>query len=98
MPTSDQPGQRLVPFHLKIDPSRIVDLKFTIESYEGLGIVRTLNPDTGVIVVLALESTAPDVTAVINDLRSQFEILDLPLPDSYGDDWLLSEHFNDHKS
>ena len=88
----------MVPFHLKIDPSRIVDLKFTIESYEGLGIVRTLNPDTGVIVILALESTAPIVSAVINDLRSQFEILDLPLPDSYGDDWLLSEHFNGDKS
>lgn len=89
----EKPGQRLVPFHLKVDPRRIVDIKCTIESYEGIGIVRTLDPETGVIVILALEDTASAIAGVIDSFRQQFEMLELPLPSSYDDDWLLAEHF-----
>lgn len=90
---SIQPGQQLVPFHLKINPQHIVELKTAIESYEGIGIVRTLNPDTGDVVILALGDTAETLREIIKSLAGLFDICELPLPESWNDDWLLAEHF-----
>ena len=84
------PGQKLVPFHLKIHPQHIVELQTVIESYEGLGVVRTLNPDTGTVVIIALGDTAEDVRGMLNSLRSRFDICELPLPETADESWLFA--------
>ncbi len=90
-------GQELVPFHLKIHPQHIVELQTVIESYEGLGVVRTLNPDTGTVVIIALEDTAEDVRGMLSSLRSRFDICELPVPETPDESWLFANPGGDNR-
>ena len=57
------------PIYLKLPREKIALLKFTIETYETLGIVRTLDPDKGIIVILALTDTEETMRKALADLQ-----------------------------
>lgn len=81
----------LVPIFLQVAQKDIVFFNFLMESYEGLAEVRTMNPQKGQLVVMALPDTEKDVRALIGDLSAQIQIREIPRPlDSHGD-WLLGK-------
>lgn len=99
-------GSALAPLFVRVAPEQIVYLKFIFESYEDLGVIRTLNAAAGDLVVLALESTVAEATELLNALSSEISLtmidpglIDLgpgaPDPDKrrQESDWLLAEHF-----
>ena len=51
--------------------------------------MRTLNPDTGEIVVLALEDTRKIAIEIIDSVKDDLEVIELPTPERVDGDWLL---------
>lgn len=83
----------LTPIFLKLPSEHIVLLKFILESYEGLGILRTLNSQTGEVVILAVEETLGIVNQVLETLEDELHLRRIPPPASVAEDWLLREEF-----
>ncbi len=81
---------RLVPVFIKLPPENIVAIKFIIESYDGLGIVRTLNPDTGEVVILAIEDTVNEINKILENLTKDLGLRVIPGPANIKEDWLLA--------
>ena len=88
---SERAGDALVPIFLELPPEHIVSLKFVLESYEGIGVVRTLDPLRGEAVVLALEDTKEIAHNIISSVAGELSIRFIPAPQSMAGDWLLSE-------
>ena len=85
-------GAELKPVFLKIAPEDIVYLKSILESYEELGIIRTLNRLTGEVVILALEDTEKPLLEMLEALKGEIDFRIVPPPDIPSEDWLLSEY------
>ena len=84
------------PIFLKISPEQIVRLKFTLESYEGLGIVRTLSAERGEIVVLSLSDTEKYVREILHSLEEELGFAEIARPESVDGDWLFAEEVLKH--
>jgi Domain of unknown function (DUF4911) len=85
-----------VPVYLKIDPEAVVYIKAILESYEEFAELRTLNPQTGEIVALALEGTVGYVRELIASMSTEtgigeMRIREIPPPEDLSGDWLLGE-------
>lgn len=80
----------LEPIFLRLAPLDIALVKFVFESYESVGIVRTLDRHTAIIVALINRDFLADARGIIADLQTRIalEVIDPP-PDA-GDDWLLA--------
>ena len=76
------------PIFIKIPSENIAQLKFTLESYEGIGILRTLNKSTGELVILSLKDTKQHVEKVLEELALEFPITRLEIPSEFPADWL----------
>ena len=88
---SDKIPGTLLPLFLKLPPQNIVELKFTLESYEGIGILRTINPQTGEVVILAVEDSAVELRAIIDSVSVRLELREIPAPENLDEDWLLDQ-------
>jgi hypothetical protein len=78
---------------LKLPAKNIVLIKFLLESYEGLCILRTLNSERGEVVIIALPDTIDTVREVLNDLQPTIGFRTIPQPSQLEEDWLLQEFF-----
>jgi hypothetical protein len=78
----------LIEIYLRIRREDIALLKFVIESYEGIGIVRTLDRKRATVVVLAMPDYLDHVRAVLDSLRDEMEWYEIP-PPAEQDDWLM---------
>jgi hypothetical protein len=81
----------IVPIFLKLPPENIVNLKFVIESYEELGIVRTLDAQSAKVVILALTDTVKYINELIDQLAPELRLMRIAEPEALEGDWLLSE-------
>jgi hypothetical protein len=79
----------LVPIFIAIAPKDIVFFNFLIESYEGLAEVRTISPEKGHLVVLALADTEKSARELIASFKSEIQIREIPAPEDLESDWLL---------
>ena len=77
--------------YLEVRPQDIAYIKFIIESYEILGIIRTADRTKAVIVVLAVPDAMELAQGVLAALGGEIPIKQIPRPDEIGDDWLLTE-------
>ena len=77
--------------YLEVRPQDIAYIKFIIESYEILGIIRTVDRTKAVIVVLAVPDAMELAQGVLAALGGEIPIKQIPRPDEIGDDWLLTE-------
>ncbi len=77
--------------YLEVRPQDIAYIKFIIESYEILGIIRTVDRTKAVIVVLAVPDAMELAQGVLAALGGEIPIRQIPRPDEIGDDWLLTE-------
>ncbi|MGD9765344.1 MAG: DUF4911 domain-containing protein [Candidatus Binatia bacterium] len=79
----------LVPIFLRLHPVDIAMVKFVFESYEGVGIVRTLDRRAATIVALTSRDFLRDAWAIIADLQQRIACEVIEAPADAGEDWLL---------
>ncbi len=77
--------------YLEIRPEDIAYVKFIFESYEGVGIVRTVNRKKAVIVLMVVQDFLPTARSILDSLNKEVSINEIPRPAEIGDDWLLNE-------
>jgi Domain of unknown function (DUF4911) len=69
----------------------IAYVKFIIESYEGIGIIRTIDRKKAVIVVLIVEDFLAVGRALLASLQNEIQLTEIRRPAEVGDDWLMRE-------
>ena len=79
----------LEPIFLRVAPIDIALVKFLFESYEGVGIVRTLDRRAAIIVALISRDFLADARAIVADLQTRIALEVIAAPPDAGDDWLL---------
>jgi hypothetical protein len=80
--------------YLRVRREDIALLKFLLESYEGIGIVRTIDRKKATVVVLAMPDFIQDVRAVLASLREHMDWYEIPAP-AEQDDWLIQHMHHD---
>ena len=85
------PRTAIHPIYLRIATEDIAMLKFVFESYEGVGIVRTVEVRTAIVVILVVEDFLPTVREILRDLQHQVDCTEVAAPDFEPDDWLMRE-------
>lgn len=80
----------LVPIFLRVAPVDIALVKFLFESYEGVGIVRTLDRHTAIVVALVSRDFLADAHGIVADLQTRIACAVVPPPPDAGEDWLLA--------
>ena len=76
---------------LKIQTEDIAYLKFILESYEGVGIVRTVDQKNGIVVLLVAKDFTVTVESILASLHREMSIIEVPRPQDVKDDWLFRE-------
>jgi len=82
---------RLISIYLETRPQDIAYVKFILESYEEVGIIRTVDRKKAVIVLLAVEDFIETAHAIVKSLQQDITLIEIPQPPDMGDDWLMTE-------
>lgn len=77
--------------YFEIRTEDIAYVKFVIESYEGVGLIRTVDRKKALIVVLIVEDFLDDGRALLASLQREIQLTEIPRPAEVGDDWLMTE-------
>ena len=77
--------------YLELRPEDIAYVKFIFESYEGVGIIRTVERKKAVIVLLVVDDFLNVARSILDSLQKEVPLMEIPRPDDIGDDWLLQE-------
>lgn len=69
-------------FNVKTEKRHIAYVNFIIEAYDGIAVVRTADPEAGLLEVLVAPDYEPDFRALANALDSEvgFRIIEQELP------------------
>jgi hypothetical protein len=78
----------LIEIYLRVSRGDIALLKFAIESYEGIAIVRTIDRKKATVAVLAMPDLIHHVRATLESLREYMDWYEIPPPEEQ-DDWLM---------
>ena len=77
------------PIYLRLPTENVVFLKFLLETYEGIGELRTLDNDKGLVVILALTDTKEIVEKMLASEKTSLKweyTTDIP---DLKNDWLM---------
>jgi Domain of unknown function (DUF4911) len=77
--------------YLEIAPEHIAYIKFIFESYEEVGIIRTVDRKKSIIVLLAMPDFADDARAIIDSLKQDIPLAEIARPADLTDDWFMLE-------
>lgn len=77
--------------YLEIRPEDIAYVKFIFESYEGVGIIRTVDRKKAVIVLLVAPDFSETARSILASLNNEVALTEVPRPADIGADWLLNE-------
>lgn len=80
----------VVPIFIAVHPEHIAYWKFLFEAYEEMAIVRTLDRQRAVIVVLAMRDFLEPARAVVAEAAARTAAQVVPAPDDWSGDWLLA--------
>jgi hypothetical protein len=58
-----------IKWYYRVDRHEIAFLRFIFEAYEGLAMIETLNPESGVIVFYIAPGCESDVDMILRDLK-----------------------------
>jgi len=59
---------------LQIPPEEIAFLSFILESYEGVAIVRTVDPHKGIVEVMVSPAYQEEIREILKDLAREFPV------------------------
>ncbi|HEY1374108.1 MAG TPA: DUF4911 domain-containing protein [Candidatus Binatia bacterium] len=82
---------RLHELYFAIRPEDIAYVKFVLESYDGVGIIRTVDRKKAIIVALVVDDFLATAHALFASLEGEVDIAEMPRPAEIGDDWLMQE-------
>lgn len=77
--------------YLEIAPADIAYLKFVVESYEGVGLLRTVDRRKAVVVLLATREFATEARRLAQALSRELNLTEIARPADLPDDWLMRE-------
>lgn len=63
-----------VRLYYRVDRREIHYLKFILEGYDGLAVMRTVDPQAGLVVLHVPEGCENDVRAIVDDLKGHIRI------------------------
>ena len=58
-----------IKLHYRVDRREIAFIRFIIEAYDGLAVVKTLDPETGLIELQIAPGCEQDVAMILQDLK-----------------------------
>ena len=85
------PARAIHPLYLRVAPADIALVKFIFESYEDVGIVRTVDRHEAIIVVLAVPDFLPIARGILSALQAEIPCVEVAAPVRDPDDWLMRE-------
>ena len=77
--------------YLEIAPEHIAYVKFIFESYEEVGLIRTVERDKAIIVLLAMGDFVDTARAILDSLKRDIPFAEVPRPADTTDDWFMAE-------
>ncbi|MEE9568708.1 MAG: DUF4911 domain-containing protein [Candidatus Binatia bacterium] len=79
---------------LEVSPEDIAYVKFIFESYEGVGLVRTVDQKKSIIDILVVDDFQDTARSIVLSLNHEVKMKEVPRPRGIGDDWLVRELAN----
>lgn len=79
------------PIYLELPPENIVLIKFFLESYEGIGELRTIDNNKAQVVILSLTDTKDHVLNLLEAEKESLKFKIIDRPEVLSGDWLLGE-------
>ena len=79
------------PIYLEIAAEDIAYIKFIFESYEEVGIIRTVDKKRAVIALLAMDDFIDAARAILAALEKEIPLREIPRPAEIEDDWFMVE-------
>jgi hypothetical protein len=77
--------------YLETLPEHIAYVKFIFESYEEVGIIRTIDRKKAIIVLLAMGDFLDTARSILDALQREVPLVEIPRPADVGDDWFMAE-------
>lgn len=77
--------------YLNVPPEDIGYIQAIFESYEEVGIIRTVDRRKAIIAVLVVEDFWNTARAIIASLKDEVSLTEISRPADIGEDWLLQE-------
>ena len=77
--------------YLELAPAHIAYIKFIFESYEEVGIIRTVDNEKAIVVLLAMDDFLPTAREILQSLSDEIPLREIPRPPDMKDDWFMSE-------
>ncbi len=77
--------------YLEIPPEHIAYIKFIFESYEEVGIIRTVERKKAVIVLLAMHDFFDAARQILDSLKQEIPVAEIPRPTDMTNDWFMAE-------
>lgn len=81
----------LAAIYLETRPENIAYIKFIFESYEEVGIIRTVNRKKAIIVLLAVADFVQVAREILKSLQQEISLNEIAPPADVSDDWLMTE-------
>jgi hypothetical protein len=69
-----------VQWYFRVNRADIAYMKFVLESYEGLGVLRTVDPWSGIVEVMVPPGLEEDMDMVIEGLQDEISIERIATP------------------
>jgi hypothetical protein len=77
--------------YLETPPEHIAYIKFIFESYEEVGLIRTVDRKQAIIVLLAAPDFAVVAREILLSLKQEVPLEEIPRPSDVSADWLMTE-------
>jgi hypothetical protein len=77
--------------YLEISPEHIAYVKFIFESYEEVGLIRTVDRKKAIIVLLAMHDFLDTARQILDSLKREIPMMEIPRPTNMTDDWFMAE-------
>ena len=78
-------------FYLEVAAEHIAYIKFIFESYEEVGIIRTVDRKKAIIVLLAMNDFVGVARAILASLEKEIPLREIARPANVQDDWFMTE-------
>jgi hypothetical protein len=79
--------------YLEVRPEDIAYIKFIFESYDGVGIIRTIDRKKAVIVLLVVDGLVLLARRILESLKRDVPFNEIAEPADIGNDWFMTELF-----
>jgi hypothetical protein len=77
--------------YIETRPEHIAYIKFIFESYEEVGMIRTVDRKKAIIVLLAMKDFIQVARAILDSLKDEVPLTEIERPADIADDWFMTE-------